>query len=174
MGKRSNFEKRKNDAYDTPAAAMKTLRPHLVGITEFVEPCAGAGGLIDLLEAEGLRCLAAYDIEPRRWDIEYADARTLRLPRPVPVITNFPWSRHLLHPMIRNLATQTTVWTLLDADWAFCVKGEVPELMDLCHAIVAVGRLKWVPGTKHTAQDNSAWYKFGPGAPPHPLFYRRG
>jgi hypothetical protein len=47
MGKRSNFTRRKQDAYDTPAAAVQPLLPHIAqdGETRFVEPCAGKGDL---------------------------------------------------------------------------------------------------------------------------------
>lgn len=35
MGKRSEFERRKNDAYGTPAKAVVPLLPHMTGIRTF-------------------------------------------------------------------------------------------------------------------------------------------
>lgn len=172
MGKRSDFPRRKNDAYATwDARAVPPLLRRLVGGPDFVEPCAGDGALIDLLESFGLRCAAAYDIDPQRWDIEAGDATTLRLPPRARVITNPPWTRQILHLILANLGAQVEVWALFDAGWAFTKQAR--QLMPLCHEIVAVGRLRWVRDTAHDAQDDCAWYKFGPGAPPAPLFFGR-
>lgn len=173
MGKRSTFERRKNDAYPTwDKRAVPPLLPHLNGLTRFVEPCAGDGALIDNLESFGLQCVAAYDIEPRRFDIEVADARTVVLPPGTDqVISNTPWTRELLHAIIRNLGAQVPTWLLFDAGWAFT--KQAGPLLRLCHLIVSVGRLRWVPDTPHDAQDDVAWYLFGPNAPAYPQFVGR-
>lgn len=174
MGKRSDFEKRKNDAYDTwNPRAVKPLLPFLEPGEPFIEPCAGRGALIDLLETAGHPCVAAYDIVPRREDIEIADARTVRLQSLVKRISNPPWSRHILVPIILNLAPQGPIWLLLDADFMHLVKPGPRAALGYCHAIVSVGRLKWVEDTNYTAQDNAAWYLFGPDPPATPLFYSR-
>ena len=41
MGKRSAFERRAGDAYPTPIEAVLPLIPHLRGVRNFAEPCAG-------------------------------------------------------------------------------------------------------------------------------------
>ena len=65
MGKRSHFERREADFYPTPRAAVVPLIPHLRGIRNFAEPCAGDGALIRHLEEFGLRCVYAGDIRDR-------------------------------------------------------------------------------------------------------------
>lgn len=173
MGKRSSFARRKNDAYDTwDARALPPLLPFLQPGTRFIEPCAGNGTLLDQLEAAGHVCVGAYDIEPRRWDIEVADACTVRLPPGAVSITNPPWTRAIMHPMLANLADQGPTWALFDAAWAFT--RQAGPLLGSCHAIVVVGRLQWEPGTDHDSQDDCAWYLFGPNAPARPAFHGRG
>ena len=122
-----------------------------------------------MLEAHGFACSQAFDLVPRRADIEQADATTARVSGRV--VTNPPWSRPLLHAIIANLASQVETWLLFDAAWAFT--RQAAPLLPLCHKIVVVGRLKWEPGTPHDAQDDCAWYQFGPGAPGIPAFYGR-
>lgn len=167
MGKRSSFARRKNDAYLTwDRRAVPPLLPYL-DPGGFVEPCAGQGHLIDQLALYGLHCEAAYDVDPGRPGIAVGDARTLRVRAGAQVISNPPWSRPILHAIIENLAPQTVTWLLFDADWLF-TQQSAPVLRHL-HLVVPVGRLRWVEGSKHDAQDSCAWYKFGPEPPPAPV-----
>ena len=62
MGKRSAFARRAGDAYPTPIEAVLPLIPHLRGVRNFAEPCAGDGALIRHLESLGLRCVYSGDI----------------------------------------------------------------------------------------------------------------
>lgn len=166
MGKRSDFTKRKNDAYYTwDRRAVPPLLPYLDPVP-FVEPCAGEGHLVDQLVGFGLQCAAAFDIEPGRADICEADARALYIPDGLQVISNPPWTREFLHAIIRNLAPQAVTWLLFDSDWLF-TQQSAPLVAHL-HLVVPVGRLRWVPGTDHDGQDSCAWYKFGPDAPGAP------
>ena len=48
MGKRSAFERRAGDAYPTPIEAVLPLIPHLRGVRNFAEPCAGDGALVPI------------------------------------------------------------------------------------------------------------------------------
>src|SRR6476620_7032842 len=101
MSKRARFQHERNprDFYPTPQEAVLPLLPYLPPRTRFVEPCAGAGDLIDHLKAAGHVCVAAYDIEPQRDDIERRDAMTLDAVDPgITFITNLPWTRTWLHP----------------------------------------------------------------------------
>ncbi len=167
MGKRSNFAPRKNDAYLTwDRRAVPPLLPYLDD-APFIEPCAGEGHLVDQLVGYGMQCAGAFDIEPGRPGIIAADARTLWVPPGLQVVTNPPWTRELLHAIIRNLAPQAVTWLLFDADWLF-TQQSAPLLQHL-HLVVPVGRLRWVEGTRHDAQDSVAWYRFGPNAPPSPV-----
>ncbi len=159
MGKRSTFKRRKNDRYDTPPEAVRPLAPHLQPGFTYIEPCAGKGALRDALYASGGVCLWAYDIEPRGAGIGKLDA--MRIPishRADYIITNPPWTRQILHPMIDHFRSMRPTWLLFDSDWAH-TKQAIPYL-PYCHKIVSVGRVKWIPDSLHTGKDNAAWYLF--------------
>ena len=159
MGKRSNFVRVARDFYPTPLEAVLPLLPHLTRGTRFAEPCAGDGALIDHLTRHGHTCSYACDIEPRRAGIDTEDATALLYGGIATCfITNPPWRRDLLHPMIVNLSDQRPTWLLFDADWQHTVQS-IPYLPRLTR-IVSVGRVKWIPGSKHTGKDNCCWYKF--------------
>jgi hypothetical protein len=156
MGKRSTFERKERDAYQTiDPRAVALLLPHLRGVRTFAEPCAGEGYLVGQLQAAGLVCAYEGDIttgldalvhpfdEDAVFDV---------------IISNTPWKRPILHPMILRFQEMAPTWLLLDADWAH-TKQSGP-FMDQCSHIVSVGRLCWEPGTKQTGKDNCAWYRF--------------
>ena len=116
MGKRSHFERREADFYPTPRAAVVPLIPHLRGIRNFAEPCAGDGALIRHLQEFGLSCVFAGDIRNGQDALALgsygaADA----------IITNPPWSRDVLHGLITHFQNIAPTWLLLDADY-----GAVP------------------------------------------------
>lgn len=155
MGKRSSFERRERDFYPTPAEAVEPLLPHLPEGFTFAEPCAGDGALIDHLP--GL-CVWASDIEPRSGGIKEWDALTIPKPNADFIITNPPWDRKLLHPMITHFSSLAPTWLLFDADWPH-TKQSAP-FMPFLRKIVSVGRVKWIPDSKMTGKDNCAWYLF--------------
>lgn len=167
MGKRSNFERKPRDFYPTPKEAVIPLLPHLPNPknTWFWEPCAGEGHLLNILEEYGYTCGYASDIkEYKKLGIYEHDATSFRLmeedylhPNDF-IITNPPWDRKILHPIIDNLRTQSPTWLLFDADWMH-TKQAAPYLKS-CSMIVSVGRVKWIPDSKHTGKDNCCWYKF--------------
>lgn len=159
MGKRSDFPRRPRDTYDTPAEAVTPLLRFLPPATRFAEPCAGAGQLMDHLEAAGHKCVGAWDIEPRRYDIETADALTTDVPVEAShVITNPPWTRAILHPLIAHLASYRPTWVLIDANWLF-TKQAAP-LLSICQTVVTIGRVKWIPDSKMTGKDDAIWALF--------------
>lgn len=158
MGKRSTFERRKNDAYDTPAEAVTPLLAHLPVRTAFIEPCAGNGRLIGHLQRAGHCCVSAFDIDPRADGIERGDARSTGDNIGDCYITNPPWTRVILHPIITNLSRQLPTWLLFDADWMH-TRQAAPYLPSL-RKIVSVGRVKWIPDSPHTGKDNCCWYLF--------------
>lgn len=158
MGKRSpGFKRRKNDSYDTPESCIPALLRH-VAPCHYVEPCAGNGQLIRNLSGHGFTCDAAFDIHPRDGSVHQADAITLQRPATEVFITNPPWTRQLLHPIIQNLSRQAPTWLLFDADWAYTQQAE--PYLRICHKIVAVGRVKWIENSPHVGVDNAAWYLF--------------
>lgn len=161
MGKRSNFERVERDFYPTPYEAVVPLLDHLPKRTRFIEPCAGDGALVNHLESHGHTCVKATDIEPRQDWIGKRDALTIySMPNSNCFITNPPWDRKILHPLITNLSVQAPTWLLFDADWMH-TKQAVPYLKNLS-MVVSVGRVKWIPGSKMTGKDNCCWYLFVP------------
>lgn len=173
MAKRSNFERRKNDTYDTPAHAVAPLLPFLPPATRFVEPCAGKGDLVRHLQAAGHVCTGAFDIEPREpaHDIEHTDywpsgkiaqrdALTFKADKwhyPVDmIITNPPWTRDILHALIMHFYWQRPTWMLWDADWKHTEQA-LPYL-PMIKKTVSVGRVRWIEGSKDKSNDNCEWY----------------
>jgi hypothetical protein len=159
MGKRSDFKRVERDFYPTPMEAVLPLLPHLKPTTLFVEPCAGDGALMDHLEAHGHLCTDAFDIEPQREGIRQVDALSdWNHAIGNVIITNPPWDRKILHPMIDNFRVKMPTWLLFDADWMH-TRQSAP-FMPYCRKIVSVGRVKWIPDSKMTGKDNCAWYYF--------------
>ncbi len=142
------------DEYQTidPTAVM-VLRPFLVGVRRFAEPCVGEGYLCSDLEAGGLVCGYKGDIQRGVDALDVKDFGKVDA-----IITNPPWTREILHPMILHFQRFAPTWLLFDADWAH-TKQAAPFLPQCSH-IVSVGRLKWIPDTKQTGKDNCAWYRF--------------
>lgn len=171
MGKRSSFERRERDFYPTPREAVLPLLPHLAPGTRFCEPCAGDGALVDHLTAAGHLCLHASDIEPRRSDIREADALSCPWTGVDTFITNPPWDRKVLHPLIVHLSDVAPTWLLFDADWIH-TRQAVPFLPRL-RRIVSVGRVRWIPDSPFTGKDNCAWHLFGKPAAAPAVFYGR-
>jgi hypothetical protein len=176
MGKRSSFERRDRDAYDTPAEAVAPLLAHLSPRTQFIEPCAGSGALIGHLESVGHLCRAAFDIEPRRDLLAQGDALEWSRPAGIPygaftIITNPPWSRDVLHPLIERLSDAHPTWLLFDADWIH-TRQAVP-FMPRLRRIVSVGRVKWIADSPFTGKDNCAWHLFTKPSHEAPAFYAR-
>lgn len=160
MGKRSDFARIPRDFYPTPIAAVLPLLPHLPYGTMFVEPCAGDGALIRHLENAGMSCESAYDIEPRSECVFQRDAldHDWLSPSVDCIITNPPWDRKVLHPMIAHFSAMRPTWLLFDADWVH-TRQSVPY-MPLLRKIVSVGRVKWIPDSKMTGKDNCSWHLF--------------
>ncbi len=172
MGKRSDFERIPRDFYPTPAEAVRPLLAHLLPGTRFVEPCAGNGALVDHLTAAGHVCAAAFDVNPQRADVSRLDALTVEYSGSAIFITNPPWDRKVLHPMIVHMSDQAPTWLLFDADWIH-TRQAVPFLPRL-RRIVSVGRIKWIPDSTMTGKDNCAWHLFDrPSANESAVFYGR-
>ena len=167
MGKRSNFERREADFYPTPFEAVPPLIPYLRGVKTFAEPCAGDGALVGHLESFGLRCVYAGDIRNGQDALALDDYGAADV-----IITNPPWSRDQMHRLIAHFQNIRPTWLLLDADWAH-IKQAAPFLPS-CSDIVAIGRVKWFPGSKYTGKDNCAWYRFVANHAGGPIFRPKG
>jgi len=160
MGKRSDFERVDKDLYRTPYKAMLPLLPLLQPATRFIDPCADAGRIAVFLEMHGHTCVGSYDIEPRASHVKPADACATIFTGADWAITNPPWDRKVLHAIIENLVVMQgfKTWLLFDADWMH-TKAARPYLR-YCHSVVPIGRVKWIPGSRHGGMDNCCWYLF--------------
>ena len=152
MGKRSNFERVEKDFYETPFEGVIPLLPHIYHIKKFAEPCVGKGKLLNYLTTVTRYASWSSDSE--------IDARTYNYPVDNfnCFITNPPWTREILHPIIENLKRQAPTWLLFDADWMHTKQSK--ELIKYCQKIVSVGRLKWIPNSPSVGKDNCCWYLF--------------
>lgn len=160
MGKRSEFERVEKDFYPTfDLRAGKRLVAHLNPLKEikYAEPCYGEGDLeVNLTSASSLmKCQAKGDIESGKdlFDWSKEDVVNCDL-----IITNPPWSRSILHPLIEYLAPLKPTWLLFDSDWAYTKQAR--PYMDYCTDILAIGRLVWMRDTKISGKDNCSWYRF--------------
>jgi hypothetical protein len=170
MGKRSSFERVKRDFYPTPYEAVVPLIPHLNKGVFYAEPCAGDGALIGHLSKFNVQCAEAWDIEPQADGIMRGDATELQCRIADYYITNPPWNRNLLHPIITNLSDHKPTWLLFDSDWIH-TKQAAP-FMSRLKKVVSVGRVKWIPDSKMTGKDNCCWHLFD--KPGHQLIHFYG
>lgn len=167
MGKRSAFPRLAHDLYDTPQKAIDPLLPFLAGVSSFAEPCVGNGVLRQHLTDLGLLCAYQGDIRFGRDALKITAAE---LAAADIVCTNPPWSRSILHRLIDHfLRLGKPTWLLFDSDWAFT--GQAAPYLPHCSAIVSVGRLKWIPGSRHNGKDNCAWFHFLGAHDAGPRFY---
>jgi hypothetical protein len=174
VSKRSNFERVERDFYPTPREAVLPLAPFLRDLDElYVEPCAGDGSLVRHIGAltDNMVCGYASDIEPMADGIHRLDALNARWGAELH-ITNPPWDRKILHPLIERLTENGgRAWLLFDADWCH-TKQAIPYLPRL-RKIVSVGRVKWIPDSKMTGKDNCCWYYFTEPSDEPTIFYGR-
>lgn len=160
MGKRSNFERKGRDFYPTPYEGVLPLLPYLEPGRNFVEPCAGNGSLIRHLGKHGHDCVYACDILPDGPGIEQRDVlffSNFAWPKADYYITNPPWKRELLHPMIDIFREQAPTWLLMDAGWKHSQRAA--PFLKYCSLIVSVGRISW-EGNGVSGKDDCCWYLF--------------
>ena len=159
MGKRSDFERKPRDFYPTPIEAVEPLIEHLPKEFSYAEPCAGDGTLCSHLQWYDGVCMWASDIEPQAEGIykdSFEKVGKYELLESEYIITNPPWDRKILHPMIEHFSKLKPTWLLFDVDWAH-TKQSAPY-MKKCAKIVSVGRIKWFGNM--TGKDSCAWYLF--------------
>ena len=174
MGKRSSFERVERDFYPTPIEAVFPLSAHLADVSGFYEPCAGDGRLSSHLVSLGIEVRGQLDIEPMHGDVARGSAFDLcedDLRGASHIITNPPWDRKILHPMIEHFSSMRPTWLLFDADWMHTKQSA--QFMPRLRKIVSVGRVKWIPDSKMTGKDNCAWHLFGAPSDEPAIFYGR-
>ena len=148
------YKRHERDFYPTPYQVVLPLLRHLKPNTKFIEPCAGDYRLVDHLHSHNHECLLAFDIEPQHERVKYGDAITSSYN--ALVITNPPWDRKVLHPMIENFIQYNGAWLVFDANWMH-TKQAIPY-MKHCQKIISVGRVAWI-GNK-PGKDDVCWYRF--------------
>ncbi len=158
MGKRSDFPRRAHDDYPTPPKAVMPLLPHLPPYTSFIEPCVGEGKLIRTLTDAGFRLVAFSDLPHDARYTKYRDDGTH-------FITNPPWTRDVLHPIIDNLRKQKPTWLLLDADWAYTCQA-APYLP-------LIGETRWTIRPRSGGRGKSLADLGGPRDRWEPRIHRR-
>lgn len=161
MGKRSQFEKRPRDYYQTPFAAVEPLRG-LSGFT-YCEPCAGDGRLVEHLEKviPDALCVYAFDVEPQADWVGKKDALTMTgedVANCQMIVTNPPYSWNVLKPLMDRWLSLRPTLLLLPAD--FMHNKRMTSYLDRCRWIKSIGRVKWIEGSKVSGVDNYAWYMF--------------
>ena len=173
MGKRSDFNKIERDYYPTPIEAVFSLIEHLPSEFTWAEPCAGDGRLIDHIEylVPGSECLIKSDIEPQVPEIAKVSVFNQNFDHVDMIITNPPWTRDVLHPMIEFLSDQKPTWLLFDHEW-IQTEQSIPY-MNRLKAVVPVGRVKWIEGTKKQGKDSCSWYLFDKNKSDQTIFYPR-
>lgn len=151
-----------NDFYPTPAKAVLPLIPFLRPRLTFHEPCAGAGDLVRHLDAHGIRCVGANDIEPRNDFITKMNALELGhsdIHGAKCFITNPPHTHEWLAPIIEHLRHLKPTWLLLPMDW-FATKQAAPHLL-YCTHIQVIGRMQMdIAGSYTSGFDNYGWARF--------------
>jgi hypothetical protein len=163
LGKRSNYERRIEDAYPTPFKAVVPAIPHFKAdmIYTFVEPCAGDGALVQHLKQFGMHCAFAADLSAD-FDALNVERDWFRKLAAQAIITNPPWRRPTMHALIEAfLKVSPLVWLLIDADWAHTAQSG--PYMAACTKIVPIGRVQWIPESGANGKDNVCWYRFARG-----------
>lgn len=158
MGSRSDFKRVEKDFYRTiDQRAVKALLPFLDPFTRYSEPCCGVGDLIISLTEAQMICTHANDIE---WGKDALTLTREELNNPECIISNPPWQRKILHPMIEHFChISPHVWLLFDSNWAN-TKQSSRLMKEYCTDIVSVGRLIWIPGTTMSGKDDTSWFRF--------------
>lgn len=168
MGKRSDFPKKDRDFYGT--VDNKVLRqPFLDKIKgkTYAEPCYGHGDLEALLLPYATlkyKC----DVRATNVACKVQDAMTLtreQLKGCDLIITNPPFTRNVLLPMIDHFSNLKPTWLLLPADYMH--NAYFGPYIEKCTRVVSIGRICWFPtdeGKRVASTDNFCWYFWPKGA----------
>jgi hypothetical protein len=87
------------------------------------------------------------------------------------IITNPPYTRYVIHRLIAHFSRIAPTWLLLESDWA--QTKQAAPFVPACSDIVAIGRVKWIAGSKNASKDNFAWCRFDAGHTSGPVFHGR-
>ena len=114
MGKRSHFPRRDRDAYADSGNGSGALDSASARDSHFCRTVLRDMAIsCGTWKSHGLRCTYQGDIATGQDALaleSYGGADA--------IITNPPWRRSLLHPLIRHFQKIAPTWLLLDQDWA--------------------------------------------------------
>lgn len=163
MSKRSSFERVHKDFYPTidPKSIPSSLLPHIQG-KSYAEPCYGEGDLEDRL-MDIATCNFRSDIRETVGCSKVKDVMDLTGEDIVDcdlIITNPPFDRKVLLPMLDHMVNLKPTWLLLPAD--IMHNKYFTPYMKRCSKVVSVGRLYWFKdndsGKSVRGTDNYAWF----------------
>lgn len=182
MSKRSDFPKVEKDFYRT--CDGKAIPPKLVEFIRgktYCEPFYGQGDLEDLL-MDIATCTWRSDIRETVGCSKVMDAMCLAkedVDRCDLTISNPPYTKSVLLPLIDHLVSLKPTWLLLPADMVHN-KYFVPYMKG-CSKVISIGRLCWFPkdGKRVASTENYSWHfwpkgSLGSGDNIETVFYTRG
>ena len=119
-------------------AALESLSPYLSPGQSFIDPCAGAGELVDTLVNHGLECILAADDLPREhWVLR---RRSLELEitgsEVDAIITNPGRDPATTNRLISHLGRQVPTWMLIGSAWGHEAKNS--KLRPMLRMVVTV------------------------------------
>jgi len=165
MSKRSNFDKVPRDFYPTtdPKAVPTKLVEFIRG-KSYAEPCYGNGDLEDLL-MDVATCKWRSDVRETVSSSKVMDALEVTkedLEGIDLIVTNPPFSKDVLLPLIDHFVNLKPTWLLLPAGYMNNIY--FGPYMKRCSRVVSIGRIKWFKDSKHTSTDDFCWYFWTKGA----------
>lgn len=142
MSKRSNFEKISRDFYPTidPNAFPLNFLEEFLSYDSYAEPCAGSLDLAQHLQYPTWTS----DLEPGDPSVKQKDALTLTeedLKDCDAIITNPPFTKKVLLPLLDHFITLKPTWLLLPADYMH--NQYFAGYMNKCSKVISIGRLYW-------------------------------
>jgi hypothetical protein len=163
MGKRSDFERVGKDFYPTidPTCLTPFFRS-IMSDVNYAEPCYGGGDLEKLMWFAN--CVYKSDIENRYVGAIEKDALDLTeedLSAAEVIVTNPPYSRKILLPLIEHFTSLKETWLLLPAD--ILHNQYFADYVNSARLILSVGRLYWQEN-RIKGKDNYCWIQWTKGA----------
>lgn len=169
MSKRSDFPKVPKDFYATvdPKAIPPKFIECIRGKT-YAEPCYGDGDLEDLLVDVAI-CNWRSDVRETVGSSKVIDAMDItggmfeRMGIDL-IVTNPPFSRKVLLPLIDHFINLKPTWLLLPA--GFMNNIYFGPYMRKCTKVISIGRVCWYPqeGKRVASTDDFCWYYWPKGA----------
>lgn len=165
--------------WPTPYAGVPALMQHLPKVFTYCEPCVGRGDLIKHMShfRKGAILTQAYDTHPLIDDVRLLDTRYLTADdttSPIHgeadfIITNPPWIKEMMEPMLLRWPQLKPTWVLVNATFLHTLWGA--RIMPYCHKIVSIGRIQWIPGSKGTGLVDACWLLLDKPRGKQPDFY---